>query len=97
MIAENISGTFCSVVSLSPNGNTHRKAYVNSTSGREDFMRECALAENYIEVMAAWGDAPTVDEPGVEPMPAPSPTPVEQLRADVDYLLIAEMQREGLL
>lgn len=31
------------------------------------------------------------------PQPEPRPTAQELLRADVDYLLIAEMAREGLL
>lgn len=41
-------------------GLPHRKAYVNSTLGREEIAAE--LPEPYLSaVMVIWGDTPTVD------------------------------------
>ena len=42
-------------------GVNHRRAFVNSASGRAE-LREYVSEELYQEIIAAWGDTPTVDE-----------------------------------
>ena len=70
MLITDITSTSCSALTI-VNGTNHRRAYVNSPSGRAEFMADCAGAENYAQVLSAWGDTPTVDEAartGPEPM-----------------------------
>ena len=48
-----------------------RRAYINSERGRAELLADCTTYNRqdlYDEVMAVWGDAPTVIEP-VEPEP----------------------------
>ena len=42
-------------------GVNHRRAFVNSASGRAE-LQEYVPEELYQEIIAAWGDTPTVDE-----------------------------------
>ncbi len=51
-----------------PLGEPHRKAYVNSESGRAELTAE--VPEPYLSaVMAVWGEEPTVsDEPNITPV-----------------------------
>ena len=44
-----------------PIGEPHRKAYVNSTRGREEVMAELPEAQK-TAIFAVWGDTPTVTE-----------------------------------
>lgn len=44
-----------------PIGQPHRKAYVNSTSGRAAVQAELPQAQANA-IMAVWGDTPTVDD-----------------------------------
>ena len=63
----------CSVVI----GGIGRRAYINSTSGRASLLSDCTAHEAmdiYAEVMAVWGETPTVPD---EPLP-PEPTLDEQ-------------------
>lgn len=49
-----------------------RRAYINSAKGRADIKADCEQTNSldvYAEVMAVWGDAPTVED---EVIPAPS-------------------------
>ena len=49
-----------------------RRAYINSAKGRADIKADCEQTnspEVYTEVMAVWGDAPTVED---EVIPAPT-------------------------
>jgi hypothetical protein len=49
-----------------------RRAYINSVKGRADLKADCAQTnspEVYTEVMAVWGDTPTVED---EVLPAPT-------------------------
>lgn len=65
----------CSVI-LSGIG---RRAYINSTSGRSALLADCTAhnaMDVYAEVMAVWGETPTVPD---EPLP-PEPT-LEELKA----------------
>ena len=90
MIITDITSTSCSALTAI-NGVNHRRAYVNSPSGRAEFMADCAGAENYAQVLAAWGDTPTVDEPEIinpEPTEPAGPT-VEQRLAAVEDVAAA--------
>lgn len=42
-------------------GQAHRKAYINSTRGREEIVNELPLVQQNA-IFAIWGDIPTVDE-----------------------------------
>ena len=42
-------------------GQPHRKAYINSTRGREEIQTELPAAQQNA-VFSVWGDTPTVDE-----------------------------------
>lgn len=42
-------------------GQPYRKAYVNSTKGREEAENELPI-EQQTAIFAIWGDAPTIDE-----------------------------------
>lgn len=42
-------------------GTPHRKAYANSTSGRQEVINELPQSQQNA-IFAVWGDAPTVDE-----------------------------------
>jgi hypothetical protein len=44
-----------------PIGQPHRKAYINSTSGRAEVMAELPEAQRNA-IFAIWGDTPTVNE-----------------------------------
>ena len=44
-----------------PIGQPHRKAYVNSTRGRQEVQDELAQQQQNA-IFAVWGDTPTVDE-----------------------------------
>lgn len=44
-----------------PIGQPHRKAYINSTRGREEVMAELPGAQRNA-IFAIWGDTPTVTE-----------------------------------
>ena len=46
---------------LYPIGQPHRKAYMNSTRGREEVINELPLAQQNA-IFAIWGDTPTVNE-----------------------------------
>lgn len=46
-------------------GDIHRRAYVNSESGRADISKD--LSEPYLSaVMNIWGDTPIVPEPEID-------------------------------
>ena len=66
----NITPRSCSALTII-DGINHRKAYINSAEGRVECFAECADAENFDELLAAWGDAPTVEP---EPIPEYTPT-----------------------
>lgn len=53
------------------------RAYTNSERGRAQLSADCP-EELVKEVLATWGDKPTVTEPGVPDMPAPMPTETEK-------------------
>ena len=57
----NITNISCSALE-NIDGTLHRKAYMNTKEGRAEFMEECFGAENYNEVLEAWGDG-TADIP----------------------------------
>lgn len=61
MILTNITSHSASALTVI-NGEKHRKAYINSPSGRPIMESECADAENYDEVIKIWGPAPTVPD-----------------------------------
>jgi len=71
------------------------RAYINSARGRAQLTAECP-PEIVTQVLAAWGPEPTVTEP-VYPVSDLQPDPMATMRDDVDFLLIAELTREGLL
>ncbi len=68
------------------------KAYFNTEPSRAELTAEQS-PEIVARVLEVWGP-PMVAEPVVI---EPASNPITQLRADVDFLLVAEMQREGLL
>ena len=76
-------------------GINHRKAYINSPSGRPIMEAECADAENYAEALAIWGPEPTVTDPEPEPVTPSGPTLAERvaaLEAANDQLTIALLE-----
>lgn len=80
MKATHITAEACSVLTQI-NGLPSRKAYENSEQGREEFFAECADCENMDELLAAWGDTPTVVYvPEEEPQDQP-PTDSERITA----------------
>ena len=80
MKATHITPETCSVLTQI-NGLPSRKAYENSEQGREEFLSECAECENMDEVLAAWGDAPTVVYVPEEEPKEPTPTDSERISA----------------
>jgi hypothetical protein len=65
------------------------KAYENSERGRKELQAE--VPEPYSsEILAVWGDTPTIEEPIVEYIP-PEPTETEMIMLAIAEL---DMQRE---
>lgn len=89
MIATNITADACSM-RHEIDGVIKRCAYENSEYGRARFMAECADCENYAEVMAAWGDEPTVF-PEEWPENTTPPTPTTQDQIDANAAAIEEL------
>lgn len=58
-------------------GKNHRRLYVNSESGRADLVA-FEPEEIVNEVMAMWGDTPTVETPVIE-LPESEPTTEERI------------------
>ena len=61
-----------SILTQTPMGDgkysNHRTSYVNSESGRNSLM-ENETEEIVAEVLAVWGDAPTIEEPDFTEVP----------------------------
>lgn len=64
------------------------KTYVNSPSGRMQLVAEQS-PEIVDEVIAVWGDTPTMQDTVPEPIPEPTPTP-----PDPRDLAIAQLMRD---
>lgn len=72
----NLTSESVSILTVT-DGKNHRRAYENSESGRADLI---AFEPDEVvnEVMAVWGDTPTVETPVIEPT-EPEPTAEERL------------------
>ena len=88
MILTDITNQSCSALTAI-GGVNHRKAYVNSAQGRAECFAECAAAENYDELLTAWGDKPTVE---ADPIPEPTP----DTESPVTWSALAAAYKEGV-
>ena len=86
----NLSETGVSLYRVEENGNFWRKAYTNSEAGRLELQEE--VEEPFrSEILAVWGDSPTVTPPEPETPPAPTENPVEKA-----MITLARMQAKAL-
>lgn len=88
MIITEITPYSCSTLIVTE-GINHRKAYINTAQGRTECFAECAAAENYDELLTAWGDKPTVE---AEPIPEPT----TDTESPVTWAALAAAYSEGV-